>query len=423
VSQAFPERSAPVRFASQFVSDERLWGRHMELAAIGAIADNGVRRLTLTKEDGRARAKVIAWARELGMSCYTDCIGNLFLRYCPPSASTNAHPVATGSHLDSEPTGGRFDGTFGVLAGLEAVQALQEFGHVPRRAIEVVIWTNEEGCRFQPAYMGSLAFVSPKRIEALLAATDANGTTVRDALAATAGCYAVDGVRSEPIPFGAYVEAHIEQGPVLENTRIQIGTVTSIYGIERFEIEVIGEAAHAGTTPLKMRVDAVAAAFRIVQEIGKALGDDGQIRFTVGKFDVEPGSATVVPERAKFTLDIRHPDQEFLNNVPAAVHASATSCGPPCEVHIRSLVSAPSVIFDLGLRREIDRIASDLKLSAVSIASGAGHDARYLAEHCPSAMIFVPSHKGISHNPAEFTSADDLGNGARVLTDLLVTLT
>ena len=172
MSQAFPERSAPVRFASQFVSDERLWGRHMELAAIGAIADNGVRRLTLTKEDGRARAKVIAWARELGMSCYTDCIGNLFLRYCPPSASTNAHPVATGSHLDSEPTGGRFDGTFGVLAGLEAVQALQEFGHVPRRAIEVVIWTNEEGCRFQPAYMGSLAFVSPKRIEALLAATD-----------------------------------------------------------------------------------------------------------------------------------------------------------------------------------------------------------------------------------------------------------
>jgi N-carbamoyl-L-amino-acid hydrolase len=395
----------------------------MELATIGAIADNGVRRLALSKEDGQARAKVISWARELGMTCDTDPIGNLFLRYSPADSGSLLPPLATGSHLDTEPNGGRFDGTYGVLAGLEAIEALKQSGHIPRRPIEVVIWTNEEGSRFQPAYMGSSAFIDPDRVGHFLAIADKAGVTVGDAMKVASAYYQVDGFRTEATPFNAYVEAHIEQGPVLEETGKQIGNVSSIYGIERFDIDIIGEAAHAGTTPLSMRKDAVVAAVQVIQALSTAFVDDGRIRFTVGKFEVSPGSATVVPESVRFSLDVRHPDQNFLNDVPKVIHATVEKASLPCASKVRSVVSAPSVTFDRALRDDIERITSSLRFSAISIASGAGHDARYLAEHCPSAMIFVPSHKGISHNPAEFTSAKDLGNGARVLTDLIVSLT
>lgn len=393
----------------------------MELACIGAIARDGVRRLALTQEDGEARAKVISWARQLGMSCHTDRIGNIFLRH-QPEGSKSLDPVVTGSHLDTEPNGGRFDGVFGVLAGLEAVEALKESGHVLRRPIEVAIWTNEEGCRFQPAYMGSAAFVAPERIPLFLTATDGQGISVNDALTSARAYYQVDDIRDGSSPMRAYVEAHIEQGPVLENTGKQIGIVTDIYGIQRFEIDIVGEAAHAGTTPLQMRKDAVVVATRIVQRL-QALCASEEVRLTVGKFEVAPSSATVVPERVTFTLDIRHPDQSFLDNIPTRVRQILEVHVKPCAFEVRSLVNAPSVAFDPEIQMQIESAASALQMSFVYLASGAGHDARYLAEHCPSAMIFVPSHKGISHSPAEYTSPTDLGNGARVLTDLLFTLT
>lgn len=415
--------TADERLASRFVSDERLWNRHLLLAKIGEIPNNGVCRLALSKEDSAARALVISWARQLQLTCASDPIGNIFLRCEMTGCDPSLAPVVTGSHLDSEPSGGRFDGVFGVLAGLEAVEAIQSSGATVRRPLEIAIWTNEEGSRFQPSYMGSHAFVCPKQLESFLAKRDDRGIRFSAALDETSKNYSVDQSRKLGGRIAAYIEAHIEQGPVLEASRHQIGIVSSIFGFERFEIEVQGEAAHAGTTPRRQRKDALVAAMQIATALYETLVDETDLlRLTIGRMIVEPGSATVVPGRATFTVDIRSSDQTVLDEIPRRVRVITADHAGACSATVHSMSSAPSVSFDPGLREQLARTAANLQYSTMEMPSGAGHDARYLAQICPSAMIFVPSHKGISHNPAEYTAPSDLGNGARVLADVIAGL-
>lgn len=402
------------------MSEKRLWERHLELAKIGTLPGDGVRRLALSREDGQARALVTSWARKLGMTCATDPIGNIFLRYESPNCISKFSPVLTGSHLDSEPNGGRFDGVFGVLAGLEAVEAIQLSGAAPVRPIEVAIWTNEEGSRFRTSYMGSRAFVHPELFDMFLAETDDVGISVRGALDECAKNYSVDDTRGLGGDVYSYIEAHIEQGPILEASGLQIGVVSSINGFQRFEVAISGEAAHAGTTPPSQRRDALAAAVRIISALYDEFGDGSELlRLTIGRMIVEPGSATVIPDRCVFSIDIRHPDQAFLDQVPERVDKAVAKNISPCRGVASLKISAPCVAFDPRLQRLVVDLAAAMHLSAVELPSGAGHDARYLAEQCPSAMIFVPSHKGISHNPAEYTAPSDLANGARVLANAI----
>lgn len=417
------ENSPKLGDAAHCVSEKRLWDWHLELAKIGSIPNNGVCRLALSKEDGQARALVASWARELQMTCAADSIGNIFFRHESSNCDPQLDPVLAGSHLDSEPNGGRFDGVFGVLAALEAVRAIQFSGIAPLRPIEVVIWTNEEGSRFRSSYMGSRAFLRPDSLPEFLAETDDNGVAVFSALKECSEYYPDIQQRSLGGDVFSYLEAHIEQGPILEEAGHKIGIVTSINGIKRFEVDVIGEAAHAGTTPTVQRRDALASAARIISALYDNLGGKSELlRLTVGRLIVEPGSATVIPGHCVFSIDIRHPDQSFLNEISEQVEKIVTRNISPCKGTTRLKISANCVVFDRKLQDLLSESANALSLSTFEMSSGAGHDARYLAERCPSAMIFVPSHKGISHNPAEYTAPSDLASGARVLADAIAKL-
>lgn len=255
--QAARANNLPGSAADQ-VSEKRLWRRHMELAELGAIPGKGVCRQALTEEDIAARQLLISWARARGFTSAQDAIGNLFIRR--PGRDPTAAPVLTGSHLDSQPSGGRFDGAYGVLAGLEALEALEDAGAVTERSIEVVAWTNEEGGRFAPGAMGSMVFTGSRALTDCLAITDSEGVRLDDALAATLEATPVDETRAFNFPISAYIEAHIEQGPRLEAEGVPIGVVTGIQGSRWFEVEVLGESAHAGAAPLKTRRDALQGA-------------------------------------------------------------------------------------------------------------------------------------------------------------------
>jgi N-carbamoyl-L-amino-acid hydrolase len=294
---------SPTRAADR-VSEARLWQCHMEMAKLGAIPGNGVNRQALSKEDIAARQLLIGWARARGFTIAQDAIGNLFIRR--PGQDPSATPVLTGSHLDSQPSGGRFDGAYGVLAGLEALEALEDAGTVTERPIEVVAWTNEEGGRFAPGAMGSMVFTESRALADCLAVTDGAGVRLEDALAATVAAVPVDETRAFNFPIAAYIEAHIEQGPRLEAEGIPIGVVTGIQGSRWFEVEVLGEGAHAGTAPLKTRRDALQGALAAIQALNRVMADDSDtVRFTVGRFEVTPNSPNTVASRVLFTIDLR----------------------------------------------------------------------------------------------------------------------
>lgn len=405
--------------AAAAVDEARLWARHMEMATIGATAAGGVNRQTLTAEDARARALLASWAEARGYAVSSDLIGNLFVRRA--GTEPGAHPILTGSHIDTQPTGGRFDGIYGVLAGFEVLQALDDAGLQTRRPIEVVSWTNEEGNRFQPGALGSAVFAGVFPLAEMQAVRDADGISVAEAVADTLRrAPAAD--RGQPgFPIDGYVEAHIEQGPRLEAAGRTIGVVTGIQGHRRYSVEVLGEAAHSAATPRSARKDALIAACNIVSDLASALADEADtIRLTIGRFRVEPDAPGVVPSRVWFTVNLNHPEEPVLVECVNRLQEIVAARKGPCDAIVTYMAGRAPIAFAADVMDRIRRHAKGLGLSSMDMLSHAGHDAMHIARLCPGGMIFVPCAKGISHHPDESATPADLAAGARVLAATLV---
>ncbi|MBI3709505.1 MAG: M20 family metallo-hydrolase [Proteobacteria bacterium] len=407
--------------ASSAVNEKRLWQRHMAMAKLGGTLKGGVNRQALSPEDAAARKLLATWAKKRGFEVATDAIGNLFVRR--PGTDAKARPILTGSHLDTQPTGGRFDGAYGVLAGFEVLEALADAKIATRRPIEVVAWMNEEGSRFQPGCVGSGVFAGSYDVAKMLKITDRAGVKVRDALAAT--LKAAPTPRRKGIGFAVdgYIEAHIEQGPRLEAVGHTIGVVTGIQGSRRFAVDVVGEESHAGTTPLRVRKDALKSAVAVVDALQKHMHDETDtVRFTVGRFETYPGSPNTVPGRVHFTIDFRHPDSAVLQRLGDGVDDVAKAHAGPCDVRVTGLSYVEPTVFAPQIMDLVRDTARRLALPNMDMPSGAGHDAMYMAKLCPAGMIFVPCARGVSHNEAESATPSDLAAGCRVLADSLVAL-
>jgi N-carbamoyl-L-amino-acid hydrolase len=325
--------------------------------------------------------------------------------------------------MDSQPTGGRFDGMYGVLAGFEVLEALEDAGLRTTHPVEVVAWMNEEGSRFQPGAMGSAVYAGSLGLDQALAAVDRAGVSIRDALAQTLA--AAPGATRERLggPLAGYIEAHIEQGPRLEAASLTIGVVTAIQGARRYTIDVTGEEGHAGTTPRAARKDALSAAVRIVTALEELMHDpDDVVRFTVGRFETHPGSPNTIPGRVHFTIDFRHPEAAVLRQRGDRIAAVAARHAPPCTVEVTQISDVAPTIFTPQVIDLVRDCASALGYKHMDMPSGAGHDAMHIARLAPAGMIFVPCWHGISHNEAENATPADLAAGARVLADALAAL-
>lgn len=395
------------------INGQRLWDSLMELAQIGATPKGGVCRLTLTDLDKQGRDLVTRWAREAGMTVTIDKIGNGFMRR--PGRNNSLPPIMTGSHIDTQPTGGKFDGNYGVLAGIEVVRTLNDHGIETEAPIEVAFWTNEEGSRFVPVMMGSGVFAKAFTLEHAYAATDTEGKTVKGELERIG--YIGD---QEPgdHPIGAYFETHIEQGPVLEDNDKTIGVVSGVLGIRWFDCTVTGMEAHAGPTPMALRKDAMLAATRIMQDVvAAAHRHPPHGRGTVGMVQVFPNSRNVIPGRVKFSIDLRNSTDALVDAMAAEVKAFADQVAKEhgVEVHIEMVSSYPAQLFQPECVEAVGRAAAKLGYSHMPAVSGAGHDAVYMAKLAPSGMIFIPCKDGISHNEIEDAKPEHIEAGCNVL--------
>ncbi len=395
------------------INGQRLWDSLMELAQIGATPKGGVCRLTLTDLDKQGRDLVTRWAREAGMTVTIDKIGNGFMRR--PGRNNNLPPIMTGSHIDTQPTGGKFDGNYGVLAGIEVVRTLNDHGIETEAPIEVAFWTNEEGSRFVPVMMGSGVFAKAFTLEHAYAATDTEGKTVKGELERIG--YIGD---QEPgdHPIGAYFETHIEQGPVLEDNNKTIGVVSGVLGIRWFDCTVTGMEAHAGPTPMALRKDAMLAATRIMQDVvAAAHRHPPHGRGTVGMVQVFPNSRNVIPGRVKFSIDLRNSTDALVDAMAAEVKAFADQVAQEhgVQVHIEMVSSYPAQLFQPECVQAVGRAAAKLGYSHMPAVSGAGHDAVYMAKLAPSGMIFIPCKDGISHNEIEDAKPEHIEAGCNVL--------
>ncbi|OYD51648.1 Zn-dependent hydrolase [Acidovorax kalamii] len=395
------------------INGQRLWDSLMELAQIGATPKGGVCRLTLTDLDKQGRDLVTRWARDAGMTVTIDKIGNGFMRR--PGRNNSLPPIMTGSHIDTQPTGGKFDGNYGVLAGIEVVRTLNDHGIETEAPIEVAFWTNEEGSRFVPVMMGSGVFAKAFTLEHAYAATDTEGKTVKGELERIG--YIGD---QEPgdHPIGAYFETHIEQGPVLEDNDKTIGVVSGVLGIRWFDCTVTGMEAHAGPTPMALRKDAMLAATRIMQDVvAAAHRHPPHGRGTVGMVQVFPNSRNVIPGRVKFSIDLRNSTDALVDAMAAEVKAFADQVAKEhgVQVHIEMVSSYPAQLFQPECVEAVGRAAAKLGYSHMPAVSGAGHDAVYMAKLAPSGMIFIPCKDGISHNEIEDAKPEHIEAGCNVL--------
>lgn len=402
----------PLKQAELRVDPQRIQDRLQKLAAIGALPGGGVCRLALSDADRQARGLVVDWMCELGLSVSIDAIGNITgLR----PGRCSGPPVMTGSHIDSVRSGGIYDGTLGVVAGLEAVEVLNHGGLDTEHSLAVSVFTNEEGVRFTPDMMGSMVHQGHLELATALGARDNAGMTVGAELERIGYRGVADSAVVRP---RAYVELHIEQGPVLEHDTIDIGVVEAVQGISWTKVIVDGVANHAGTTPMARRHDAGFAAGAItafVRGLTKRIGND-QVG-TVGMIDLSPNVINVIPERAELTVDLRNTDEERLLAAERELHGFLRRIAEKEGVRIthRQLARFKPVEFDPGMTALIEDHARSLGLSTKRMSSGAGHDAQAFAPNCPTAMIFVPSVGGVSHSVQERTRLEDIENGANVL--------
>ena len=395
------------------INGERLWASLMELAQIGATKKGGVCRLTLTDLDKQGRDLVTRWAREAGMSVVIDKIGNGFMRR--PGRNNALPPIMTGSHIDTQPTGGKFDGNYGVLAGLEVVRTLNDHGIETEAPIEVAFWTNEEGSRFVPVMMGSGVFAKAFTLEHAYAAKDLEGKSVKDELQRI-GYLGPQEPGDHPI--GAYFETHIEQGPVLEDHDITIGVVQGVLGIRWFDCTVTGMEAHAGPTPMALRKDALQVATHLMQEVvASALRHKPHGRGTVGMVQVFPNSRNVIPGRVKFSMDLRNNTDALVDTQVAEVKACAAklSAETGLKIEIEMVSSYSAIGFHADCIDAVARGAKKLGYSNMPVVSGAGHDAVYMARLTASGMIFIPCKDGISHNEIEDAKPEHITAGCNVL--------
>ena len=407
--------------AAAAVSQSRQWDRLMTLARLGAIPGDGVNRPCLSPLDREARRLVIAWAQEIGAEVSIDAAANLFLRRA--GTDPDAAPVLTGSHMDSQPEGGRFDGIYGVIAGLEAITALHDAGITTRHPIEVVAWTNEEGGRFAPGCMGSMAWAGHTPITAWAEVRDPAGITFGAALAEHLA--AESDLPRRPLGYRphAYLEAHIEQGPVLEAAGIEIGVVTGIQGSRWFSVTLTGASAHAGTAPLGTRQDPVQDMLRAITALNDLTADPTDtLRFTVGRIDVLPNTSNTVASQVRFSIDIRHPDGAILRAKGDAIAPTIAAALKTCRAEVKEHFNAMPVGFAAEVVETVAAAAAACGHSALRLPSGAFHDAQFVVPLAPTGMLFVPSRAGISHNPAEYTSPEQLAAGTRVLAESLARL-
>ncbi|AHF79087.1 N-carbamyl-L-cysteine amidohydrolase (plasmid) [Sodalis praecaptivus] len=399
------------------VNGERLWQSLQTLATIGATPGGGVTRLALSAEDGRGRDLLREWAQEAGFSCEVDELGNMFMRRAGNNPALA--PVLTGSHGDSQPLGGNYDGIYGVLAGLEALRTLNDRQISTERDIVLVNWTNEEGARFAPAMLGSGVWSGVFEKDYALTRQDQTGVSVGDALAAIQ--YA--GARpAKAISLHASYEIHIEQGPILEAEHIDIGVVHAAMGLRWYDATIRGFATHAGTTPLSARRDALCGFAQLtlaVEQIGHRFAPDG--RATVGMAQIAPNSRNVVPGQVNCSVELRHPDAAKLAEMETALRLAVEGLAQrQLEGTLDKIFEYTPVAFHSACVAEIERAAQALGYSHRRMVSGAGHDACYVNRVAPTAMIFIPCEKGISHNEAENILPAWAERGANVLLNTLL---
>jgi len=395
------------------INGDRLWASLMELAQIGATVKGGVKRLALSDLDKQGRDLVVSWGKQAGMRITVDKIGNVFMRR--EGRNPALAPVMSGSHIDTQPTGGKFDGNYGVLAALEVVRTLNDHQIDTESPIEVAFWTNEEGSRFVPVMMGSGVFCGAFSLEHAYAAKDTEGKTVAEELARI-GYLGTEEPGHHPI--GAYFEAHIEQGPVLEDADKVIGVVPGVLGLSWYDCTVTGMEAHAGPTPMGLRKDALQVATHIMQEvvnIGNRYPPYG--RGTVGMVQVFPNSRNVIPGEVKFSIDLRNVSSDLLdtmhNDILAYVDDTSQRSG--LKISIERVSYFPPCPFHPECVDAVRQATAALGYSTMDVVSGAGHDAIYAARLAPAGMIFVPCKDGISHNEIEDATSEHISAGCNVL--------
>ena len=401
------------------IEGEELLRALEELAQINRQPDGSCCRIALTEADRLGRDLLVEWMRELDLEIDVDQIGNIFGTY---GGQSDAKPIMVGSHIDTVSTGGKFDGPYGVIAGLEVIRALKRHGMVPPCPLVVASFTNEEGVRFQPDMMGSLVHAGGLDLPSALRSEDREGVVLGDELKRIG--YAGQ-LRCGSLVPQAYVELHIEQGPILDRERVPLGAVENLQGISWQEITIHGQANHAGTAPMSTRRDAAHTAMKIVgfaRELALRMG--GQQLATVGSIRLDPGLINVVPRKAILTVDLRNPEERRLKEAEAHLidYLEALSLEDGVSIEEKRLARTLPVAFDLEIVRTIERSARTLGQPIRRMTSGAGHDAQMMARICPAAMIFVPSVDGVSHNPAENTEPEHLILGANVLLKTVLAL-
>ncbi|RTQ90955.1 Zn-dependent hydrolase [Lysinibacillus telephonicus] len=402
----------------QSINSERLLKRLQDLGRIGLDNDNKRTRLAASDADKAGRDRLIVWMKEDGLEVEIDRIGNIFGIWYS-TENRNEEPILLGSHIDTVINAGMYDGCYGVLSGLEVINTLQKKGVKPSRPIAVAAFTNEEGVRYQPDMMGSLVYAGGLSVEDALKTVGSDGTLLGEELERIG--YAGTKEPGFLKPY-AYIELHIEQGPILDKEGISIGAVENLQGISWQRITIEGIANHAGTTPIVMRRDAGLAAARVITYLrDRANASNGQTVATVGTISFKPNAVNVVPSLATFTVDLRNPNEQRLQEEEQALANYLKELAASEEVSISSeqLARFSPVSFDENIVKLIEQAASKLELHSKRMTSGAGHDAQMMARICPSAMIFVPSIEGISHNPKEATNDSDLIAGANVLLDVV----
>lgn len=400
------------------VDGARLWSRLQEMARIGATPDGGCNRQALTPGDLEARSLFAGWCRGAGCTIEHDAIGNLFARY--GSADRDTLVILTGSHLDTQPTGGRFDGVYGVLAGLEVVETLHAQGIRPALPIEIVVWTNEEGARFSPGCVGSSVVSGDMTLEAAYALADADGVRLGDELER----HGLKGTRPLQLPpVRAAFELHIEQGPILEQTGQQIGVVAGVIGLIWYDLVLFGKEAHAGPTPMESRTDPWRAALPILQGAYAIVAEHAPWgRCTIGQARVAPGSRNTVPGRLTIGIDLRHTDPGTLAEIDGRFRELvAEVCREQTIAYeLNPIWDMPPTAFAQSSVASVERAVQGLGYSHMRMFSGAGHDAVYLARIAPTAMIFIPCEGGLSHNEAENIRPEDAEAGANVLLNAIL---
>ena len=395
------------------INADRLWDSLMELARIGATPKGGVCRLALTDVDKLGRDLFVRWCEDAGCSVSYDAMGNIFARR--PGRDNSLPPIMTGSHLDSQPTGGKFDGAYGVLAGLEVIRTLNDLDYQTEAPLEVVAWTNEEGSRFAPAMVGSGVFAQVFDLDYGLSRADQDGNTLGQELQRIG--YAGSEQPGQH-PVGAYFEAHIEQGPILEAAGKTIGVVQGAQGQRWYEVTVTGQEAHAGPTPMLVRRDALVGAARMVEAVNRiGLEHQPNACATCGMLNVMPNSRNVIPGQVWFTVDFRHPDDAILADMDQALRQELAQIAEAArlELALEQIWHSPATPFDESCVAAVRKGTEQAGYAHMDIISGAGHDAVYMARIAPAAMIFVPCENGISHNEIENATPQDIAAGCNVL--------